>query len=162
VAVWIGSASDEGFDMSNSQKLYERDFYGWANEQAGLLRAGRLSEADIDNIAEEIESIGKNERNQLTNDLAVLLAHLLKWHFQPGLRGNSWRLTVREQRRRMDRVMAQNPGLRPELDAVLADAYGDALLIAERETGLLESAFPPACPWAFAQIVDPDFWPETI
>ena len=147
--------------MSNSRQLYDRDFYGWANEQAGLLRAGRLSEADIDHIAEEIESMGKSERNQLTNRLAVLLAHLLKWQFQPALRGNSWRLTVREQRRRITRVMAQNPSLRPELGAILDDAYGDALLIAERETGLLESTFPPTCPWSFEQILEPDLWPET-
>jgi hypothetical protein len=146
--------------MSNSQTLYDRDFYGWANEQAELLRAGRLSEADVGHIAEEIESMGKSERNQLLNRLAVLLAHLLKWQFQPGLRGNSWRLTVREQRRRITRIMSQNPGLQPELGAVLQDAYGDALLIAERETGLLESTFSPACPWAFEQITDPDFWPE--
>jgi Domain of unknown function DUF29 len=148
--------------MSNSRQLYDRDFYGWANEQTGLLRAGRLSEADIDHIAEEIESVGKSQRDQLLNRLAVLLAHLLKWCLQPALRGNSWRLTVREQRRRIDRVMTQNPGLRPELDAVLIDAYGDALLIAERETGLLESTFPPTCPWSFEQIVDQDFWPEAI
>ena len=147
--------------MSNSRQLYDRDFYGWANEQAGLLRAGRLSEADIDHIAEEIESMGKSERNQLTNRLAVLLAHLLKWQFQPALRGNSWRLTVREQRRWIARVMAQNPSLRPELGAILDDAYGDALLIAERETGLLESTFPPTCPWSFEQILEPDLWPET-
>jgi hypothetical protein len=146
--------------MSNSRQLYDRDFYGWAREQAGLLRVGRVSEADIEHIAEEIESMGKSERNQLLNRLAVLLAHLLKWHFQPALRGNSWRLTVREQRRRVDRVMTQNPGLRPELDAILADAHGDALLIAERETGLLESAFPSNCPWSFEQIVELDFWPE--
>ncbi len=146
--------------MSNSLQLYDRDFYGWANEQAGLLRAGRLSEADIGHIAEEIESMGKSERNQLLNRLAVLLAHLLKWQFQPALQGNSWRLTVREQRRRIVRIMSQNPGLRPELGAVVLDAYGDALLIAERETGLLEATFPPACPWPFEQIIDPDFWPE--
>ena len=146
--------------MSNAQQLYDRDFYGWANEQASLLRAGRLSEADIGHVAEEIESIGKSERNQLLNHLAVLLAYLLKWQFQPALQGNSWRLTVREQRRRIVRIMSHNPGLQPELGAVLQDAYGDALLIAGRETGSLESAFPPVCAWPFEQVIDPDFWPE--
>jgi hypothetical protein len=146
--------------MSNAQHLYDRDLYGWANEQAALLRAGHLSEADIGHIAEEIESMGKSERNQWLDGLAVLLAHSLKWQFQPGLRGNSWRLTVREQRRRIIRIMSQNPGLQPEPGAVLQDAYGDALLIAERETGLLEATFPAACPWAFEQITDPDSWPE--
>ncbi len=131
--------------------LYERDFYAWANQQAALLRAGELGAAEIANIAEEIESMGRSERNQLTNRLAVLLAHLLKWQYQPGLRGNSWRLTIREQRRRASRVLAQNPSLNADLSTILAEAYGDALLIAERETGLPEDTFPAACPWTFDQ-----------
>ena len=58
---------------------YATDFFGWATEQAELLRAGRLAEADIGNIAEEIESMGRGEKRELVNRLAVLLAHLLKW-----------------------------------------------------------------------------------
>ena len=67
--------------------LYDQDFYAWANEQAALLRAGKLSAADIEHIAEEIESMGKTEKRELVNRLAVLMLHLLKWQFQPGLRG---------------------------------------------------------------------------
>jgi hypothetical protein len=122
--------------------------FSWANEQAELLRAGRLSEADIGHIAEEIECIGKSERDRLLNRLAVLLVHLLKWQFRPGLRGNSWRLTVREQRRRITRIMSQNPGLQPELGAVLPDAYGDALLIAERGDGFVGSDLSARLPVA--------------
>jgi hypothetical protein len=140
--------------------LYDRDFYAWANEQASLLRAGIASELDWPNIAEEIESMGRSERNQLTNRLAVLLAHLLKWQFQPGLRGNSWRLTIREQRRRGARVLAQNPSLRPELDAIMADAYGDALLTAERETELPEGTFRVDCPWSFELVMRDDWLPQ--
>lgn len=139
--------------MDNSFDLHDRDFCAWASEQAALLRAGRLTDADSANIAEEIESMGRGEQNQLTNRLAVLLAHLLKWQFQPGLRGNSWRLTIREQRRRSARVLTQNPSLRAKLDEIIAEAYGDALLIAERETGLSESTFPAACPWTYEEAV---------
>jgi hypothetical protein len=134
--------------------LYDRDFYAWANEQAALLRSGKLSDADAAHIAEELESMGRSERNQLTNRLAVLLAHLLKWRFQPGLRGNSWRLTIREQRRRAGRLLAQNPSLQADLDTILADAYGDAVLVAERETGLDERVFPEACPWTFTAAME--------
>ena len=77
---------------------YERDFYAWANEQAALLRAGRLGEADFKHIAEEIESMGKTEKRELVSRLTVLLLHLLKWRFQPELRSANWRLTVEEQR----------------------------------------------------------------
>ena len=77
---------------------YDHDFYAWSTEQVGLLRAGRLAEADIEHIAEEIESIDRSEKRELVNRLAALLLHLLKWQFQPGLRGNSWRLSIEDQR----------------------------------------------------------------
>jgi hypothetical protein len=86
--------------MSNAT-LYDQDFHAWANEQAALLRAGRLSEAGIAHIAEEIESMGRSEKRELVNRLAVLLTHLLKWQHQPGHRGNSWRLAIEEQRERL-------------------------------------------------------------
>lgn len=131
--------------------LYDRDFYAWANEQAALLRAGRLSAADIGNIAAEIESMGRTEKRELTNRVAVLLAHLLKWRFQPERRSTSWVLTIREQRRPAGRVFADNPSLRPQLGFVMAETYGDAVLAAERETGLPEETFPAECPWTYEQ-----------
>lgn len=142
------------------QPLYDRDFYAWANEQAALLRAGKLDVADIAHIAEEIESMGRSEKRELVNRLAVLLLHLLKWRFQPGLRGNSWRLSVKEQRYRLASHMADNPSLKSKLDDAVADAYRLALVDAERETGLSESTFPAACPWSYAQMIDHDFWPQ--
>ena len=96
----------------------------------------------------------RSERRELTNRLAVLLAHLLKWQAQPGLRGNSWRLTIAEQRRQVTRILSDSPSLRPQLGDIIADAYGDARLIAERETGLAGSAFPSLSPWTFEQALD--------
>ena len=140
--------------------LYDRDFYGWANEQATLLRAGKLFAADIVHIAEEIESMGRSEQDQLESRLIVLLLHLLKWQFQPGLHGNSWRLSIKEQRRKISRHLKRNPSLKSVLSESVNDAYGDALIEAERETGLPEQTFPAECPWTFAQFMAEDFWPE--
>jgi hypothetical protein len=139
--------------MSNSS-LYDSDFYGWAYQQAALLRNGDLTHADIANIVEELESMGRGERRELTNRLAVLLAHLLKWQVQPGLRGNSWRLTIAEQRRQVGYVVDENPSLKPQLGEILKRAYGDALLIARRETGLAENQFPTELPWTFEQAMN--------
>ena len=97
--------------MRNSL-LYEQDFYAWANEQAALLRSGRVSDADLEHIAEEIESMGRSEKRELISRLKLLLAHLLKWQFQPTLRGNSWRLTIEEQRRDVAEHLADNPSLK--------------------------------------------------
>ena len=144
--------------MSNS--LYERDFYAWANEQAALLRTGKLDSADIENIAEEIESMGRCEKSQLINRLTVLLLHLLKWRYQPSLRGNRWRLTIKDQRCRLRRNMHDNPRLRSQLDDAMVDAYALAQIRAERETGLAVETFPEACPFTFDQATSEDFLPD--
>ena len=138
--------------------LYDRDFYAWANEQAALLRAGRLSAADIAHIAEEIESMGRSEKRELTSRLAVLLAHLLKWRFQPERRGRSWQATIREQRSEVADLLADNPSLGARLDELLPNAYGKAVQIAIRETDLPEETFPAICPWSFEQAMgcEPD------
>jgi hypothetical protein len=142
-----------------SATLYDQDFYAWANQQAELLRAGKLSEADIAHIAEEIESMGKTEKRELVNRLTILLLHLLKWQYQPARRGPSWQATIRVQRRELDAHMADNPSLKAVLPQAIEQAYGNAVIEAEAETGLLEATFPAACPWSFEKMSDPDFWP---
>lgn len=140
--------------------LYDNDFYAWANEQAALLRSGKLSDADIEHIAEEIESMGKTEKRELFSRLKVLLMHLLKWQFQPVGRSVSWQLTIKEQRREVARHLADNPSLKARLSETMADAYGDAIIAAARETSMPEEVFPTSCPWSFEQIIDVAFWPE--
>jgi hypothetical protein len=145
---------------SKNATLYDSDFHAWAHEQASLLRAGRLSEADIENIAEEIESMGRSEKRELVNRLTVLLSHLLKWRYQPGLRSRSWTLTIEQQRLRLDKHLAENPSLKSRLDEAMADAFQDARIDAERETRLPRSVFPSSCPFTFDEAMNPDFWPD--
>jgi hypothetical protein len=145
---------------SRMTNLYETDFHAWAFEQASLLRAGKLAEADLSNLIEEIESMGRSEQRELVNRLVILLLHLLKWRFQPALRGNSWRLSIKEQRIRLACHLEDNPSLKSKLDTAVARAYRLALIEAERETGLPESTFDPVCPYPFSRIVDEGFWPD--
>ncbi len=91
---------------------YETDVVAWANEQAALLRSGKLSQLDIANIAEEIEDVGKSEKRELASRMAVLLAHLLKWQFQAGRRGSSWQRTIREQRKSILLRVRKTPSLK--------------------------------------------------
>jgi len=140
---------------------YEADFYAWANEQAALLRAGRLGALDIANIAEELECMGKSQRRELISRLIVLLTHLLKWRFQPKRRSGSWRATIITQRIELVHHLRDNPSLDAQLDEAIEDAYGGATKIARGETGLAKSTFPATCPWTWAQIMDEEFWPET-
>jgi len=144
-----------------SSTLYDHDFYAWTNEQAGLLRAGKLSEADLEHIAEEIESMGKSEKRELISRLTVLLLHLLKWEFQPVRRGASWRLSIANTRDALTDHLADNPSLRSVLEASIDTAYRRARRDAALETGFPESTFPASCPWAFSQMMDENFWPES-
>ena len=137
--------------------LYDTDFYAWANRAAALLRAGHFLEADMENIAEEIESMAKSERRELINRLKVLLVHLLKWQYQSAFRGRSWEFTIKEQRKEIALHLSNNPSLKNELDQSIANAYGIAIIRAEKETGL--ESFPEVCPYGFEEIMDDNFWP---
>ena len=141
------------------EDAYDTDFYAWANAQAELLRTGNLHQADIEHIADEIESMGKGELRELENRLTVLFTHLLKWRFQPTYRGRSPELTIKEQRRRLRRHLARNPSLQSKLPQAREDAYGDAVLEAARQTGLAEEAFPIDCPFRVEQTLDDTWWP---
>lgn len=138
---------------------YESDVVVWANEQAALLRSGQLSAIDIENIAEEILDVGKSEQRELTNRMAVLLAHLLKWQFQPELRCKSWANTVKHQRKAIDLHLRKVPSLKPKLaDPEWQEAiWADALVIAERETGLDD--FPETSPWTIENTLSSDWLP---
>ena len=139
--------------------LYDRDFYAWANEQAALLRAGKLSVADIEHIAEEIESMGRSEKRELVSRLEILLLHLLKWQFQPERRGTSWEVSITNSRDQIADHLFDNPSLKTRLSEAIETAYRRARGDARAETGLVASTFPLTCPWEFSQIMDGDFWP---
>jgi hypothetical protein len=126
---------------------YEQDGYGWAFEQATLLRAGKLSELDIEHIAEEIESVGRSEQRELENRMIVLLAHLLKWDFQSERRCNSWVYTIKTQQMRILLHLKKNPSLKPKLYDYewIHDIWIQAVKLAEHETGLY-TVFPIECP----------------
>lgn len=141
---------------------YEKDIIAWANEQASFIRAGRFDLLDIEHLAEEIEDVGKSEQRELENRMAVLLAHLLKWQFQPTHRGASWQKTIKVQRTQVNRRIQKTPSLKHTLQDTewWDDAWGDATTQASKETGIDVLKFPEICPWTPEQILDEEFFPE--
>lgn len=139
---------------------YEGDVVAWANEQAALLRAGKFTELDIEHIADEVEDVGKSEQRELVSRMAVLLAHLLKWQFQPERRGKSWLNTIKLQRRLIKKRVDKMPSLAPMLKDPewLEEMWADAVLAAENETGL--SDLPETCIWSTEQVMDDAFLPD--
>ena len=132
---------------------YDTDLYSWAVRQADLLRAGRLSEIDAPNIAEELDDVGNQQYDKLESALTILLMHLLKWDHQPEKRSRSWESTIREQRRRVERVLKKNPGLKPLRDEAVGEGYLDGRDRASAETDIEVDRFPPKCPYGWEEIM---------
>ncbi len=134
------------------EAAYERDFYSWLMEQARHIREGRYDALDRDNLAEEIESLGREQFNMLVSALRVAMLHILKWDHQPSLRSRSWVLSIEEQRLEITDVLADNPGLKPRIDEAIGRAYRRARIEAAKETGLEETAFGATCPYSFDDV----------
>jgi hypothetical protein len=144
-----------------AEPSYDGDVVAWANEQARRLRAGEFHRLDIEHIADEIEDVGKAEQRELVSRMAVLIAHLLKWQYQPERRGRSWESTINVQRRQSQRRLRKTPSLRPMLKDPewISEIWGDGVLAAMKETGLED--FPETCPWDLTTEVLKDDWLPT-
>jgi len=141
---------------------YEQDFYSWTRRQAAVLRrltADGNGTADFANLAEEIESLGKEQASALRSSYQVLLAHLLKWQYQPVKRSTSWRNTIRRERRNIELRLEDNPGLKNRRAGLFARAYRLARADAADETDLPVATFPIESPWSLAEAIDEAFWP---
>ena len=125
-----------------------------------MLRSEEYTDLDLNNLIEEIESMGKSEKKELVNRLIVLLLHLLKWQYQPKGRGASWQTSIKGQRNDIERHLRDNPSLKSQLPLAISDAYSRALIDVVGETGLAEQTFPSSCPYSFLQMMNGQFWPD--
>ncbi len=144
--------------MPNSD--YIRDFHAWANKQAALLRAGQFAAADIEHIAEEIESLGQTETRELANCVGALQLYLLRSRYQPKRRTTNWQASIKLRRLNLAKHLKDNPSLKAKLPQAIGDAYGWAVAEIAEETRLSESALPAKCPWSFEEMMKGDFWPN--
>jgi hypothetical protein len=139
--------------------LYEQDFYLWSEDTATKLRSGKLSEIDLDILAEEIETLGRSEKQQLENRLEVLLTHLLKRIYLDSAYDNrGWELTIAEQRRKLRRLLKQSPSLKQYFEQVFDEIYQDALSQVKMEYNKVP--FPDTCPFSHELeiVLQETFW----
>jgi hypothetical protein len=140
--------------------LYDSDLYAWTREQARLLRERRWDDLDLDNLIDEVESVGGSEKREIRNRVVKLLAHLLKWKYQPGHRGSSCRRTIREQRQQLVSIVEDSASLRDYLSREIGERYLEGTLKAADEIGIAIGLFPSECPFTPEQVLDPEFFPE--
>ena len=139
---------------------FDQDFHAWVLEQIELLKGGRFADLDIEHLVDELRAVAMAEESEIDNRLVVLLHHLLKWEFQPQRRSNSWRATILEQRKRINRVISKSPSLRRYPAIAIAEEYDIARLRASGETGLPLERFPSTCPYSAAKALDENFLPS--
>lgn len=141
-------------------EFYDKDFYQWTEVTAAYLKFKQFEKLDLANLIEEVESLGRNDRDKLISSLKVLLAHLLKWQFQPTRRTKSWENTIFMERSNIAEYLEDIPSLEQFLtDEWVEKAYRRGLKTAIKETELDKSVFPKQCPYSLDQIRDEDFLP---
>jgi Domain of unknown function DUF29 len=133
------------------------DFYSWLMQQAEHVRTGNWEAVDHENLAEELESLGREQFNKLESALRVLMMHMLSWDYQPGLRSRSWALSIEVERIGIDNILSDNPGLRPRIAEAIERAYHGARIEAANETGLEKDEFPQECPYSWDDLVEREF-----
>ncbi|MBW4417854.1 MAG: DUF29 domain-containing protein [Myxacorys californica WJT36-NPBG1] len=147
--------------MLKTQILYDTDFNLWVESQLRALQEGRYEDLDMTNLLEEIEDLGRRDRQALESHLVVIFTHLLKWEFQPQQQCNSWKSSLRNSRIKIARTLRDSPSLKNFVPSVLEEAYLDGRKIAADETGLALDTFPEAPPYTLEQALDGDFLPES-
>ncbi len=149
----------ESHSTTEKAGLYETDFYAWTQEQAQLLRNHQFDSIDLENLIEEVESLGKQERRELRNRLSILIGHLLKWEYQPEKRSDSWLATIRIQRRDTLKLLKENPSLKSYLEEAVGEAYENGRDLAKLETKLAKKTFPAESLYSLSEILDEEFYP---
>jgi len=141
--------------------LYEQDLFAWTQQQVNLLTHQRWHELDVENLIDELEGMARRDRREMINRLIILIAHLLKWKFQPDHQSGSWRGSIQEQRLQPNGLLEDSPSLHQQFIESLEKAYPQAVKLASKETELPTTKFPNECPYEFAQLLDEDFLPST-
>ena len=144
---------------TNIVDLYNHDYYLWLVHTAQLIKEGKFSEIDANNLIEEIEDMGRSEKRAVKSNLIILLLHLLKYKYQPAKRTNSWKASIREHRRRLRDDFKTSPSLKPYFQQIFAESYQDSREQAADETGLPIDTFSSHCPFTVSEVLDSNYLP---
>jgi hypothetical protein len=141
--------------------LYENDFALWAEHQAALLRAGRFDALDLDNLIEEVEDLGRRERDMVESHTETILEHLLKLALSRADRPRrGWLVAVDRRRAKLARKLTTT--LRNHLETELPTLYAGLRRPVARQLekdGVSPDALPSACPYTLDQILNLDWYP---
>ena len=133
---------------------YEADYAAWLEHQIGLLKAGRWSEIDKDNLIDEVESLGRSDFKGFVSALEILIAHMLKWDLQPQRRSNSWIASIAEHRDRISQELEDSPSYTARIAEAMRRAWRPARARVSIETDLPLKQLPSELPYSFEDIMN--------
>lgn len=142
------------------KQLYVQNYPLWLSKTTDLLRSGNFADLDIEHLIEELEEMGGSQKDALENNLIVVLAHLIKWEYQPNYRCGSWRGSIKEHRRRINKALKKYPGPKPYFREIFSDCYFPAKEWTSEETGLPSTNFPESCPFTPEEVLNSDYLPD--
>ena len=132
--------------------LYEHDETAWLEAMAALALSQRHAEMDFPHLSEYLSDMAKRDRREVFSRLVVLLTHLLKIAHQSENQSQSWRGTIREQRRELHQLL-ESGTLRNHAATIFADCYAEARRQAADETELSLDVFPIDCRWSLDEAI---------
>lgn len=145
--------------METNVELYARDFFAWTQVTAALIRQRKWHEIDPERVAEELEGIGLQDKQELAQRLSDLLYNLLTWWAQAEERCGWWRSEICTQRHELALLLRDSPSLQAQVPTFLLEEYPLARQKTCTATGL--TTLPPTSPFTAEQVLNADFWPET-
>ena len=145
------------------KNLYEQDYYLWLEKTINLLENNQFSHLDLENLIEEISSIGKSEKRSLESYLTRLLEHLLKlgyWQSELEYNQRGWKNEIRNFRRAIKKIIADSPSLQPYLIEIFNNSFQEARISFIELSGMAENlvSLAPIC--TIEQALNEDWFPE--
>lgn len=143
-----------------TQTLYDNDFNLWIETTLKQIRERNFNSVDWENVLEELESLGKQQKRELSNRLRLLLEHFLKlsyWEVEKSYNARGWHGTIVEQRKQIIQLIEDNPSLKPYLHKVYESCYTDARDITIAKTGLDKEIFPTQSVLTLEELLDESF-----
>lgn len=145
------------------KNLYDQDYYLWLKTTINQLKIGHLSEIDLDNLIEELESMGRSQKRTVKSLLTLIFEHLLKlkyWESERDRNEGHWRREIITFRQGLNDEIQDSPSLKPYILEIFNDCYLQARKRTSAISKLSPDTFPLVPLASLAEILDEDWFPN--
>lgn len=142
--------------------LYDTDFQLWIDQTVAQLKAQDFGQLDLENLIEEIESLGRSDKRAISSFLMRLCEHLLKlkhWESERERCWSGWNLEITNFRLQIQAILRDSPSLRNYLDENFSREYGNGRKLLLKESQLNTNLIPQEPGFMLEQALDEDWFP---